>query len=730
MNFLNPWLLVGIAGIASPVVIHLLARKQIKRVVWAAMRFLKATVDRHKRKMTLEDILLLVARCLVIALIACALARPALRGAGYGAIGANETAILLLDQSASMCVTDGVATRFEKAKKAAEEIVDALPSGSGIAVWLVSDMVRDTIPEPTRDLALARKTIRDARRTDQGTDWQPAIRKAVDALKRVNDGSKQLYVVTDGQAAGWKNPDETRQLLDVAKQGIQARLILITEGEERNVAITNVRLASAMVPARQPARFEVTVANFGPEEVRDVSVSLAINDEPPGEEQLVESLPGSGESKTVSLFASFPQPGSHTVTASLRSDRCAFDDLRTAAVKVIDDIDVLLVDGDPGAEPRDSEVFYLRNALTPVAPEMRDRYFIKTKTIAAADLERTPLSDFEAIVLANVVDLSPAAVAALETYVRGGGGFMVFPGSRISLPFYNERLHAQTRLLPAAYGEPRGEPIEETKAELPQVYFHLQAKGYTHRITEPWNDAKNGSLATAQFYRAFPMQLAKDDAPHADAGSAFVVLAFGDGTPAIVEQAFGAGRVLQFASTADAAWNDLPIRPIFLPLVHRALGYVLARQEDFLNIRAGSPFTHSTRSDLAGKELRIVAPGQNIEDAFPHQLDARAQPPRLRYEATEISGAYRVLFREDPALNFRFAVQSNPAESALREISPRDLHLINEVAPVIRWTPGADLRGSIQHERGGTEFWLPILFLVLGLVIAETVCGNRWSRSR
>ena len=730
MNFLNPWLLVGIAGVASPIIIHLLARKQIKRVVWAAMRFLTATVDRNKRKMTLEDILLLVVRCLVIALIAFALARPALHSGGFGGLAGAETAILLLDNSGSMSTSDGAVSRFEKAVKASEQIVDALPSGSSIAVWQVADTIKDTIPEPTRDLALARKTVREAKRSDQASDWQSAIRKALEVLARQPGGGKQLYIVTDAQAAGWKALQETRSLLESVKKDVQGRLVLVSEGEEKNIGITNIRVASAMVPARQPARFEVSVANFGTEEVRDVAVSLAIDDEPPGEEQTLESLPPTGEPKTLSLFATFPEPGLHTVTARIRPDRCTFDDARTYAVRVIGDIDVLLVDGDPGAEPRESEVFYLRNALTPVPPEMRDKFFIKTKTITAADLERAPLSDFEVVVLANVVDLSPAAATALESYVRGGGGLMVFPGSRISTQFYNDRLHTQSGLLPAAYGAARGEPIDESKAERPLVFWHLQGKGYTHRVTLPWNDPKSGSLATAQFYRAFQLLLAKPDSAVGDIGPAAVVLSFGDNTPAIAERAFGSGRVLQFASTADAAWNDLPIRPVFLPLVHRALGYVLARHEDLVNVRAGSIFTMTVRPDLAGKEHRVALPGQKLDDAPLRQLDTHTQVPTVRHDHTETAGAYRVQFPDDPTANFRFAVQSDSAESALREIPASDLDSLNQIAPVIRWTPDADLRARIQHERTGTELWLPVLVGVLGLVLAETMLGNRWSRSR
>ncbi len=59
------------------------------------MRFLKVTVDRNKRKMNIEDILLLVLRCLILALLALALARPSLREGGVGFLGGDEAAIIL-----------------------------------------------------------------------------------------------------------------------------------------------------------------------------------------------------------------------------------------------------------------------------------------------------------------------------------------------------------------------------------------------------------------------------------------------------------------------------------------------------------------------------------------------------------------------------------------------------------------------------------------------------------
>jgi hypothetical protein len=168
-------MLLGALAIASPIIIHLLARRQVKRVPWAAMRFLKKAVERNQRRMNLEDVILMCVRCLLFLLLALALARPALRkGSALGFRGRDEVAIILIDASLSMSQTDGVASQYEQAQQAAEQILDALPSGAPAAVWLATDAVSALTPEPTKDTTLNRKLIRDAQRTDRSSDW-PAV---------------------------------------------------------------------------------------------------------------------------------------------------------------------------------------------------------------------------------------------------------------------------------------------------------------------------------------------------------------------------------------------------------------------------------------------------------------------------------------------------------------------------------------------------------------------------
>ncbi|HEY0454988.1 MAG TPA: BatA domain-containing protein, partial [Verrucomicrobiae bacterium] len=408
MSFLNPIMLFGLLAVSVPIIIHLLNRRKFQKVVWAAMKFLQISVERNQRRMRVEDMILLALRCLLLALLALALARPAILSNRADVFGQSKvTSVIILDNSYSMGVSDGNLTRFDKGRKAAEQALDSMPIGSATAVFLASDIVQGVIPEPTFDMNLARKTIREAPLSDRGTDLFPAIEKAVDTLKDRLVIRKEIYLITDGQANGWRELGEIQKILERYKTQIKANVILVSEHEEHNLAVSDLRLASGLSPVNQPLRFEVKVSNFGKEEARDVRVGLNVDNDPPGDEFTISSLPA-GASKSISLFTKLRTEGFHSVTARIPEDRLHADDKRTMVVRAIKEVRVLLVDGDPGNEPREGETYFLRNALVPVSSDTVSDYFVKAATITAPELSQAHLDDYDAVILANVSDCSEA----------------------------------------------------------------------------------------------------------------------------------------------------------------------------------------------------------------------------------------------------------------------------------------------------------------------------------
>lgn len=739
MSFLNPIMLAGLAAISVPIIIHLLNRRKFRKVTWAAMRFLQNAIEQNQRRMRIEDMILLALRCLLLALLAMALARPAILSDASAVFGQSKvTGVVVLDNSMSMGVSDGTSTRFEKARRAAEQVIDSLPAGSATAVFLASDVVQAVIPEPTYDLNLARKAVRDATLTDRATDVFTAVNKAIDTLKDRIALRKEVYLVTDGQVAGWPQLTEIQRALERTKSEIKTTVVLVNEHEERNLAVSDLRLASGLSAVGQPLRFEVKVTNHGKEEVRNARVSLGIDAETASDEFTIDALPA-GATKSVTLFAKLREAGFHSVTARLPEDRLAADDRRTMAIRAVKEVKVLLVDGEPGSDARDSEVFFLKNALVPVPTDAAADYFIKTTTVVPSELAQARFDDFDAVMLANVPEFSEQVATALDGYVKRGGGLLVFPGGRMNAVFYNEQLFRRLGLLPAEFGMVRGEADKDDK------FATLQEKGYAHPIVEIWNDPGSGKLGSARFFRWFELKPAQGDregvrergseasrAPAStlptDAGVSQIVLNYADGTPAVVERPYGLGRVIQFSSTADTAWNDLPVRLAFVPLMHRALGSIVQRQDEGLNIRVGEKFVRRVPAENLDQDATFFAPRQSAIREL-RRVELVNGWPTMQFEKTDTAGIYDAKVGESGAA-LKFAAQPDPAESSLDELSPAQLVTLKGSANVVPWTPNLSLRGMMERGRSGVEFWMPVLLAVLVLAAAETFLGQWFSRSK
>ena len=150
MGFLVESLLWGTAAVAVPIIIHLLNRRKFKKVIWAAMKFVQLSIDQNQRRLRVEDLILLLLRCALLILLALALARPVLPESESSVLGqASVTSVLVIDNSLSMQLEEGGSTQFDKAKEASRDILEAMPKGSSVAVFLASDVVQPMIPKPS-----------------------------------------------------------------------------------------------------------------------------------------------------------------------------------------------------------------------------------------------------------------------------------------------------------------------------------------------------------------------------------------------------------------------------------------------------------------------------------------------------------------------------------------------------------------------------------------------------
>jgi hypothetical protein len=733
MTFLNLGALFGLAAVSIPIIIHLLNRFQVREVTWAAMRFLRESLEKNQRRLQMEDILLLLLRCLLVALLVLALSRPTWQPGNHAGSSHQATAVLIIDNSYSMGLTNGIQTSLQRAQAAAEQILLSFPTGSSSALFFAADNVNPVIAQPTYDFNLLRARIRQARLTDRATDLSNALQLAVTTLQKdQGGGSKEVYLITDGQANGWPALEQIeKQLADIGGQ-IAVHVVLVGDPAESNLAVTQLRLDSGLTPMNQPLRCNIEVLNGSDTEARDVRVSLIVDDQPAVDETIIDSIPA-GTARNVALFAKFRTEGYHTITAEIPHDRLAADDQRTLAARAIREVNVLLVDGSAASTPAQADDFFVRNALVPVAPADVAQYYIKTTTITASQLATTSLEDYDAVFFLSVDQIDSPDVQTLANYVRQGGGLVVFPGPSCNIDFYNQEL-GRDGFLPARLDPVKG----DTGTSHTGKSFTLQAEGYDHPIAALWNDPAAGSLATSHFFAYYPLEPTPWTAPAAGesapvGGNPRVVLHFALGTDAAaVEHTWGAGRVILFASTATTAWNDLPVHEAFVPLMQRVLGSLVERQEEGLNLRVGQKFSYAVSNDLLNRDVSVSVPGQADPARVVGQVTLVDGQPKVQFNDTDEAGAYHVSIATDPPTLLTFAAQSDPVESNLTPLSAEQLKALGAVADVIKWTPDArdSLTPRLTSARVGYELWLPLMVAALIVATSETFLAQVFTQSK
>src|ERR1043165_9481614 len=170
MNFLAPAFLAGLAAIAVPGIIHLIHRERKTVVEFPSLMFLQRIPYRSVRRQKLRHILLLALRCLALAIVVMAFARPfvrrdaPLRATGSGA----RELVVLVDRSYSM----GAGDHWTRAQAAARRAVSGL-GPTDRATLVAFDNEAAALTPPTHDAATLNGAIAALRPSSEGTRYAP-----------------------------------------------------------------------------------------------------------------------------------------------------------------------------------------------------------------------------------------------------------------------------------------------------------------------------------------------------------------------------------------------------------------------------------------------------------------------------------------------------------------------------------------------------------------------------
>jgi hypothetical protein len=269
MTFLNWAMLAALVAIAIPILIHLLNRQKATLVDWGAMRFLLESLTSRSRRILIEEIILLALRCLAVALLVLALARPFLpsrstvpwavvvpailaaamcagiaaavwssararwillgvaavlvagavfasglefwlQGKEWSLSGGERDVAIVIDGSTSMTIPVGGQTNLQRAVEEARAVIEACRPADAASIIVAGPVPRPVVANPTADRKELDAALRKLTPTGGPMRVLDSLIAAGASLGQGHNPAKKIVLITDGQSVGWEARNDGR----------------------------------------------------------------------------------------------------------------------------------------------------------------------------------------------------------------------------------------------------------------------------------------------------------------------------------------------------------------------------------------------------------------------------------------------------------------------------------------------------------------------------------------
>jgi hypothetical protein len=670
MSFLSPWFLAaGLAALALPLWLHLLERQNPVRIPFSSLMFFERDTERSVRRRHLKYLALLAARLALLGLVAVLFARPVWRRPVMASSEGPRARIIAVDTSFSMSYGD----RWKRAQSEALTLVDGVRSGDRAQVIAFGPGVR-VMNDPTDDRSLLRSAVNRLKPTmsrnsygELGQSLRTLSQNTAAAGNLSAPGNAaalEVHIISDFQQSAMPGRFADLSL----PQNATLQVHSVATGGSQNWCVESVKGETHLYEKGKP-RIEVTVAGFGTP-AANRRVWLTINGRQAASQTV--AVPQSGRA-TVE-FSDFDVPYGHS-RGEVRidsADPMPGDDVRLVSFERADPLPILFLH-QPG---KTREMLYYGTAL-----EASGQPMFTMQAMSPVEAGGAPLERYAFVVLCDVPRLPAILEQRLKSFLEAGGAALLIVGPSIAL--------------------------ENTA---PLISGRITDVRYTPRDRERFQQISDADLShpalrgSQRFAGVKVFEYARWEAPRAT-----VLARLADGSPFLLEEAIGAGRLLALSSSIDNIWNDLPVSPLFVPFVAESAHYLSGAEETVTQATVDSSLELEKRRD----------PRSSVEVLDPSGRRALSLAAAVSSRELFLSSAGFYEVRRPGKVEL-VAVNPDPRESDLRPISEETLALWKSTGrPQAAAQPGAAAAPGAPRD-----IWRGILLLALLAAVLESVLGN------
>jgi hypothetical protein len=686
MSVLFPLFFAAAAAVIAPILLHLLRQRARNIQPFSSLMFLRPSPPRMQPKTRVENLPLLLLRCLALILLAVAFARPLWQGSDLISAAQKGSTLILLDTSASMS-RSGL---WQQALKHLEEAI-ADPE-QRVAIVAFDRTLRSLLTfedwagqPPAARAELARTRVRNLTPGSAGTDIGLALAGAADLISDDEtavpeaQGRKRIVLISDLQAG--RGLDALRSATWPAGLGLSVRQVNSTQ--PTNAGLSLVTVDTGLMPEADDQRPRVRVSNDAASKVQSFTVAWK---DGVGTPESVSVPPGS----TRVVRAPARPAGKPGTAVVLSGDDHAFDNTLYLTDSAPAEVPVLYVGSDTVDDPTELS-YFLKHAIQPtrvLAPRL--------STIGLADAATDP-TRFAWVVVGGTP--SPEVAQRLATYVTAGGAIAVVL-RQASDAAWLEKLTGQALA------------AEEARID---GFALIGRVDFAHPLLRPFDVARFGDFTKIHIWHHRSLT---------PPPTAQVLAWYDDGKPAWFELPVGKGRVLVFTSGWHPADSQLALSTKFVPLIYTELQ------------RSGRIAPRPTQV-IIGDAASMPAGTQTVSGPLASaDVVNGANPPSAATQGIAQQGLYRVQTTDAQVL---VAANVDPLESHTAPLALETLEALGvaisdadaasaAAAAAVARTAERKLKVAELEARQKSWMWIlaaAFLVLITEIIVAGMVTGRK-----
>jgi hypothetical protein len=637
---------------------------------------------------------------------------------------------------------------FARARDAALEVLDGLRNEDSAAL-VVADSGSEPPEPPTTALPELRAKLSRMECGFGTAELSAPLRRAVGSLELGSNPVKEIYILTDMQANAW-----TDALKDAAAQAPNGAPIFVVDvgaDVSENLAVKDVDFGVKANVAGAPATCWCRLANAGARRM-ERKVSLFIEDRKVAEQTAAVNA---GGAQTVAFRHVFDHAGEFSGYVEVEPDELPADNRRYFTVQVIEKLPVLVIDGAPSVVPYRDGAFFLRLALEGSAVAGKKLSPIEARVVSEAEAASQRFEEYRCVILADLPRVEDRLAGRLKNYVKAGGGLLIFCGEKADAAALNVALGTPDLpgdgvLLPAPLG-----PVMTASEKEREKFFRIERADTSHPIFRDISGAMD--LGTARVVSFLSTELPKESPSRQGSGQAAVIAQM-NGGPLLLERKFGAGAVILCTTSCTPAWNNLPLKPYFVPVLHQIV-YYLSRTGGGAepSTPVGTPYllklpTTRTPVTVQFSRLRVGEIGKSGNSETGLRANSNlpvSQSPdrpsvlcqvksiqqagenRAALQDTSRPGVYRAEFsladasgQAGAAQQRLFAVNTPAEETDLARLPLEKARDYLDRGNVVLVRGAEALVPAVRTERNGLPLWDYLLLATIALAVCECFVGN------